>query len=63
MLESMHYLYPKEDPGLTATVAKTSAGAIEHVPVARVPNIPQVVENKRGYMDSRGRYGWRNRAF
>ncbi|NLM03519.1 MAG: 23S rRNA (guanosine(2251)-2'-O)-methyltransferase RlmB [Clostridiales bacterium] len=30
--------------GLTATVAKTSAGAIEHVPVARVPNIPQVVE-------------------
>jgi 23S rRNA (guanosine2251-2'-O)-methyltransferase len=29
--------------GLTATVAKTSAGAIEHVPVCRVTNINQTV--------------------
>lgn len=26
--------------GLTATVAKTSAGAVMHLPVARVPNLP-----------------------
>ncbi|NTV90051.1 MAG: 23S rRNA (guanosine(2251)-2'-O)-methyltransferase RlmB [Clostridiales bacterium] len=30
--------------GLTATVAKASAGAIEHVPVARVTNIGQTIE-------------------
>ncbi|SUP52642.1 Putative TrmH family tRNA/rRNA methyltransferase [Weissella viridescens] len=30
---------------LTATVAKTSTGAIEHVPVARVTNLVQTVEN------------------
>jgi rRNA methylase, putative, group 3 len=30
--------------GLTATVAKTSAGAVEHVPVARVTNIAQTIE-------------------
>ncbi|ENH95875.1 TrmH family RNA methyltransferase [Gracilibacillus halophilus YIM-C55.5] len=30
--------------GLTATVAKTSVGAIEHVPVARVTNIRQTIE-------------------
>lgn len=30
--------------GLTATVAKTSAGAIEYVPVARVSNIPQAID-------------------
>jgi 23S rRNA (guanosine2251-2'-O)-methyltransferase len=36
---------------LTATVAKASAGAIEHVPVARVPNISQTIEllKKEGY--------------
>ncbi|WP_227874295.1 23S rRNA (guanosine(2251)-2'-O)-methyltransferase RlmB [Tumebacillus algifaecis] len=36
---------------LTATVAKASAGAIEHVPVARVPNISQTIEQlkKEGY--------------
>ncbi|MGO2455005.1 23S rRNA (guanosine(2251)-2'-O)-methyltransferase RlmB, partial [Leuconostoc falkenbergense] len=35
---------------LTATVAKTSTGAIEHVPVARVTNLATVVESlkKRG---------------
>ena len=35
---------------LTATVAKTSTGAIEHVPVARVTNLAAVVESlkKRG---------------
>lgn len=30
--------------GLTATVAKTSAGAIEHTPVARVTNIARTIE-------------------
>ena len=30
--------------GLTAAVAKTSAGAVEHVPVARVTNIAQTIE-------------------
>src|SRR5699024_8238503 len=30
--------------GLTDTVAKTSAGAIEHIPVARVTNIAQTIE-------------------
>lgn len=30
--------------GLTATVAKTSAGAIEYVPVAKVSNISQTIE-------------------
>ncbi len=37
--------------GLTSTVAKTSAGAIEHVPVARVTNLAQTIERlkKEGY--------------
>ncbi|MDF2668402.1 MAG: methyltransferase [Paenibacillus sp.] len=30
--------------GLTATVSKTSAGAIEYVPVARVTNLAQTIE-------------------
>ena len=30
--------------GLTATVAKTSVGAIEHIPVVRVTNIAQTIE-------------------
>ncbi|GAB2568313.1 23S rRNA (guanosine(2251)-2'-O)-methyltransferase RlmB [Gracilibacillus alcaliphilus] len=30
--------------GLTSTVAKTSVGAIEHIPVARVTNIVQAIE-------------------
>ncbi len=30
--------------GLTATVAKTSAGALWYIPVARVSSIPQVIE-------------------
>lgn len=30
--------------GLTATVAKTSAGAVEHVPVARVTNLAQTID-------------------
>jgi 23S rRNA (guanosine2251-2'-O)-methyltransferase len=36
---------------LTATVAKASAGAIEHIPVARVTNISQAIESlkKVGY--------------
>ncbi len=40
----------RRSAGLTATVAKTSAGAIEHVPVARVSNLAQTIEElkKRG---------------
>ncbi|GIO28795.1 23S rRNA (guanosine(2251)-2'-O)-methyltransferase RlmB [Ornithinibacillus bavariensis] len=30
--------------GLTATVAKTAAGALEHIPVVRVTNIAQTIE-------------------
>ncbi|MFD2210194.1 23S rRNA (guanosine(2251)-2'-O)-methyltransferase RlmB [Virgibacillus halophilus] len=30
--------------GLTATVAKTAAGALEHIPVVRVTNISQTIE-------------------
>lgn len=33
--------------GLTSTVAKTSAGAIEYVPVARVTNISQTIERMK----------------
>lgn len=34
----------RRSAGLTAVVAKTSAGAVAHVPVARVPNIPSLLE-------------------
>ena len=35
----------RRSAGLTAIVAKTSAGAVAHVPVARVPNIPSVLKD------------------
>ena len=40
----------RRSAGLTAVVAKTSAGAVTHVPVARVPNIPALLKDlkKRG---------------
>ena len=40
----------RRSAGLTAVVAKTSAGAVAHVPVARVPNIPSLLKDlkKRG---------------
>ena len=34
----------RRSAGLTAIVAKTSAGAVAHVPVARVPNLPALLE-------------------
>ena len=34
----------RRSAGLTAIVAKTSAGAVSYVPVARVPNIPAVLK-------------------
>jgi 23S rRNA (guanosine2251-2'-O)-methyltransferase len=34
----------RREVGLTSAVAKSSAGAIEYVPVARVPNIAQAIE-------------------
>ena len=40
----------RRSAGLTAVVAKTSAGAVAHLPVARGPNIPSVLKElkKRG---------------
>ena len=35
----------RRSAGLTAVVAKTSAGAVAHVPVARVPNIPSLLKD------------------
>ena len=35
----------RRSAGLTAVVAKTSAGAVSYLPVARVPNIPQMLKN------------------
>ena len=34
----------RRSAGLTAVVAKTSAGAVAHMPVARVPNLPALLE-------------------
>lgn len=34
----------RRSAGLTAIVGKTSAGAVSHVPVARVPNIPSLLK-------------------
>ncbi len=34
----------RRSAGLTAVVAKTSAGAVSYLPVARVPNIPQLLK-------------------
>ena len=40
----------RRSAGLTAVVAKTSAGAVSYLPVARVPNIPALLKDlqKRG---------------
>ena len=35
----------RRSAGLTAVVAKTSAGAVSHLPVARVPNIPALLKD------------------
>ncbi len=35
----------RRSAGLTVIVAKTSAGAVAHVPVARVPNIPSLLKD------------------
>ena len=35
----------RRSAGLTAVVAKTSAGAVSYLPVARVPNIPQALKD------------------
>lgn len=35
-------------PGVTAVVAKASAGAVEHLPVARVPSIAAFIHDARG---------------
>ena len=34
----------RRSAGLTAVVGKTSAGAVAHVPVARVPNLPALLK-------------------
>ena len=38
------FLWHGPSAGLTATVGKTSAGAVAHVPVARVPNLPALLK-------------------
>ena len=35
----------RRSAGLTSIVAKTSAGAVSHMPVARVPNIPSLLKD------------------
>ena len=35
----------RRSAGLTAVVAKTSAGAVAHMPVARIPNIPSLLKD------------------
>ncbi len=35
----------RRSAGLTAVVAKTSAGAVSHIPVARVPNLPAALKD------------------
>jgi 23S rRNA (guanosine2251-2'-O)-methyltransferase len=50
--------------GLTDTVAKAAAGALEHTPVVRVGNVARTLNNlkKRGYwvygLDERGEHGY-----
>ena len=38
----------RRSAGLTAVVAKTSAGAVAHLPVARVPNLTAVLKQLKG---------------
>lgn len=38
----------RRSAGLTATVAKTSAGAVAHLPVARVPNLTALLKTLKG---------------
>ncbi|MDD6160539.1 MAG: 23S rRNA (guanosine(2251)-2'-O)-methyltransferase RlmB [Oscillospiraceae bacterium] len=38
----------RRSAGLTAIVAKTSAGAVSHLPVARVPNLPALLKELKG---------------
>ena len=47
----------RRSAGLTAVVAKTSAGAVAHIPVARVPNLPSLLKElkKAGRVDLRHR--------
>ena len=47
----------RRSAGLTAVVAKTSAGAVSHIPVARVPNLPALLKE----LKERGRVGVRHR--
>ncbi len=42
------FLPERRAAGLTETVAKASAGAIEHVPVARVTNLSRLIEELKG---------------
>lgn len=38
----------RRSAGLTAVVGKTSAGAVSHIPVARVPNLPALLKELKG---------------
>lgn len=52
--------------GLTATVAKASTGAIEHIPVVRVTNLARTVDELKGKgvwifgTDAKGKVDYRN---
>lgn len=55
--------------GVTVTVAKAAAGALEHIPIVRVTNLAQAIEKfkKSGYwvygLDERGKVGYDQAAF
>ena len=43
-------IFPKDrSAGITATVAKTSAGAVSHLPIARVNNLSRMMEGLKSY--------------
>ena len=45
---------------MTPVVAKTSTGAVEHVPIARVTNLSQTLDKLKeaGFLDFWNRYEW-----
>ena len=46
--------------GITPTVAKTSAGAINYTPVVKVTNIGKTMDERTWYVVCMCRYGWRS---
>ena len=46
----------RRSAGLTAIVAKTSAGAVSYIPVARVPNIPALLKDLKKQAEAGDRF-------